>query len=165
MLATLLSTVLTAQLAWEGRRLAIALASLEPEPAVDVQASESTVTAALRATEARVAKGEALRNAVGNASDLPRNNAVRLAALISTLPDTLWLSEVLFTGKDGVRVSGFALDSRALAGFSKRLGGLPDFKGMPLHVLRLETEVVPASERIAYRFELSSVDATRANTP
>lgn len=124
--------------------------------------------------KARVDANEHLLRAVGSFAELPQDNAARLRSLISVMPENLWLQEVEFSVERGLRISGSALDVKALAGFSGRLGALPAFKGLPLHLFALqpgEREDIAAAvgaEAIAaatapehYGFLLSSIDAGR----
>jgi len=122
----------------------------------------------LRDGQSRLARGEMLMKAVVALTDLPRDNARRLQALIAAMPDSVWLQEVEFSGERGVRIVGGAMQSAALAGFSQSLGATKEFQALPLHVYALaprDADVQENEERAPptphYRFVLSSVDAER----
>lgn len=157
------------------------LASASPTPGSAGTAAETAdpIETQLREGQSRLERGEMLMKAVAGLTDLPRDNAHRLQALIAALPDTVWLQEVEFSGEGGVRIVGGATLSPALAEFSQRLGRTKAFHGLPLHVYALaprELEVdampdaAPAEDAKAerappppplYGFMLSSLDAER----
>jgi hypothetical protein len=161
-----------------GIKRALAAGSPAPSDAAASAENSDPIEAQLRDGQSRLARGEMLMKAVAGLTDLPRDNARRLQALIAAMPDTVWLQEVEFSGERAVRIVGGATQSAALAGFSQSLGATKEFEALPLHVYALaprdteppaqpqpgddakeERAPAPAPQ---YRFVLSSVDAERA---
>lgn len=120
----------------------------------------------------QVQRDEALRDALAGVNDLPLDSAVRLRALAQVLPDSLWLTEVEFSGRHGLRIAGGALDTPALAAYVARLGQIDGLKGLPLQFVSVEpqsaeavdaeasgTSDKPAMRPAHHRFVLASTDA------
>ena len=162
-------------LAYEKSTLHSLLASTGAAPHPTAAPTSDPLDAQLAELGASIATNERLLQAVGSFAELPQNNAARLRALFAALPDTLWLHEVEFGVERGVRIAGSALDANALARFAARLGALPAFHGLPLHVFALKpgeradagsavgsNGTAPVAEPAHYGFLLSSVDAGRS---
>lgn len=174
-LALVLAAGTAAHLSYEAQALKSFLAHALSDAQDSADASTETADAAVTDLQARVTANESLLQAVGSFAELPRDNAARLRALISAMPDTLWLQEVEFSVERGVRIAGSALDAKALAGFADRLGAQPAFRGLPLHLFALQpgerdeaaaavgAEGAPSlSAPPHYGFLLSSIDSGRA---
>ena len=171
-----LALAIAAHFAFEKQALTQVLAGSVAAPA-EGTASDATLTQ-LQEGEGKLARSETLMRAARGLADLPADNAARLETLISALPDSLWLQEVEFTRERGVRIVGGATDAAALGGFSRRLGSLAAFRGLPLHVYALEPRAADKGEPLAeteadtargearraplYGFVLSSIDAERS---
>ncbi|HEY6353573.1 MAG TPA: PilN domain-containing protein [Burkholderiaceae bacterium] len=137
----------------------------EPEPS-----TTRVDDASLISLQAQIAADERLLKALSGMTDLPRDNAPRLRQLFAAMPDSLWLREIEFSAEHAVRIAGGATQAEALAGFSNRLGQLPAFRALPLHVFvvkpRDRTAVAGSDETTTsgapdYAFVLSSVDDGR----
>lgn len=139
------ATLVGAHASFEAAMLSRAVAASIPAvPTEDGAANATPVEDAQMLDDRRlVSRGERLMQAVSTLSDLPHDNAQRLRAIISALPETLWLQEVEFSGERGVRVSGGAIDATALSIFAKRLGALPSFRRLPLRIFKVEPREAP----------------------
>lgn len=140
-----LAALVGAHAAFESTMLARVLAaSIAAAPVAEAPADGAPADEAQMLDSQRlVARGERLMQAVSALSDLPRGNAPRLRALVSVMPESLWLQEVEFNGERGVRIAGGATDAAALARFTERLGALPAFHGLPLLVFKVDPREAP----------------------
>lgn len=135
-LALLVVSSLAGHFGWERLQLAQTLAlsgADDPVPSAEA-APDAEYDHALRALQ----RDEVLRDALAGSTDLPQDSALRLRELLAELPDALWLVEVELSGQRGLRITGGALDSAALAAYAQRLGRLDAWRGTPLQVLNLE---------------------------
>ena len=117
----------------------IALAKVNDERVAALNPSEDVDMAGpLSARQRALARDEALRDGLARLNDLPVGNSLMLSSLIAALPGSLWLKEIEFAGKGGVRIVGGATDPTALAEYSARLGKVPALRGVPVNVVTLE---------------------------
>ncbi len=170
-LALILGTA--GHLAYERQALKALLASASAATDDTAITAADPQDASLAELKARVSANEHLLQAVGSFTDLPQDNAARLRSLIAAMPEALWLQEIEFSVERGVRIAGSALDAKALAGFSGRLGAQSAFRGLPLHVFALQPAdgsdvaagAVGGARAAApehYSFLLSSIDGGRS---
>lgn len=141
-----LATLVVAHGAFESTMLARSLvvaSAAAPVANAPADGAPSADDAQMLDNQRLVARGERLMQAVSALSDLPHDNAPRLRALVSVMPESLWLQEVEFSGERGVRVAGGATDAAALARFAQRLGALPAFHGLPLLVFKVDPREAP----------------------
>ena len=117
----------------------IALAKVNDERVAALNPSEDVDMAGpLSARQRALARDEALRDGLARLNDLPVGNSLMLSSLIAALPGSLWLKEIEFAGKGGVRIVGGATDPTALAEYSDRLAKVPALQGVPVNVVTLE---------------------------
>ncbi len=114
----------------------VAQAQAEGAPAAAAAASAAATEAA--ALQARIDTLEALRAGSRGQQQLPKALAPTLNAVITSLSDQLWLTEIDLGAGGAVRISGGALDPRALAAMTERLSAVLALKGLPIRVLRIE---------------------------
>jgi Tfp pilus assembly protein PilN len=105
---------------------------------------------------AQVQRDEALRDALAGFSDLPLDSAARLRALAGVLPDSLWLTEVEFSGRTGLRIAGGALDTAALPGYVARLGQIDGLRGLRLQFVSVEPHSAEAVDADATQADASA---------
>jgi len=159
---------------WERHALAQSIA--EAPPAAPEVQPDPAVEAEIVAANARIERDERLLQAVAGLTDLPPDNALRLQSLIAAMPATLWLDTVEFSGRAGVRITGGATESAALADYARRLAATPAFRELPLQLFSLgptllkfasaADESTPlAPQRPAHGFVLSSLATEAAPTP
>ncbi len=146
------------------------LAAGAPSPAGTEASADAAdpIEMQLRESQARLARGEMLMKALAGLTDLPRDNARRLQALIDAMPDTVWLQEVELVGERGVRIAGGATQAAALAGYAQRLGSTKEFEALPLHVYALTPRDADAHDHTASGASDTHPDAPAAmpdNTP
>ncbi|RZI86793.1 MAG: hypothetical protein EOP38_00405 [Rubrivivax sp.] len=96
------------------------------------------VDAALEARKQALARDESLRDGLAKLTDLPTDNAAILSNVIAALPRSLWLKEVDFVAKGGLRIVGGAVEPTALAEYSDALARVPALHGLPIEVVSLE---------------------------
>ena len=178
----LASSAVLAHYGVEQTRLKRALAASAVAAAPADAGPDAAGDIALAQLRLRLARGEALRDALGRAGDLPVNSARLLQDVARALPDSLWLTEIDVQGQRTIRIAGGAVDAASLAVFSTRLGEVAALRGMPIQVLRLEPQpdteaaaaetaeagsgVAGARRAVPYLFELASSDsALREPTP
>lgn len=116
------------------------IAAFTPSEGID------TVVGPLSARQRAVARDEALRDGLARLNDLPVGNSLMLSNLVAALPGSLWLKEIEFAGKGGVRIVGGATDPTALAEYSERLAKVPALKGLPVNVVTLEPQATEKHE-------------------
>lgn len=121
------------------------------------------------AMQARIAQRQALLEMLSKADRLPRDSASTLRAVIQSLPETIWLTEVDVVGTQGVRIAGGATDPAALRGFADRLAHVESLRGMPIETLRVEPEggddTGEGARRAAHRFVLASAAYQQEDAP
>lgn len=101
-------------------------------------AEESAPDPAFDSRSRKVERDELLLAGLARATDLPSNSAGLLGQLTAALPDALWLTEVEFTGRKGLRISGGALDLAGLAVYANRLSDIAALGGVAIQVLTIE---------------------------
>jgi hypothetical protein len=125
----------------------IALAKVNDERVAALNPSEDVdVAGPLSARQRALARDEALRDGLARLNDLPVGNSLMLSSLIAALPGSLWLKEIEFAGKGGVRIVGGATDPTALAEYSDRLAQVPALRGVPVNVVTLEPLAIERDE-------------------
>ncbi|MDE2401083.1 MAG: PilN domain-containing protein [Burkholderiales bacterium] len=122
-----------------GQTLALARAQ-DASNAANPAPAPGDADAAFQASMSSVIRDELLRDGLSKLTDLPTDNAKLLANVITALPASLWLKEVQFVGKGGLRIVGGATDPSALAEYSDRLSKVPALQGLPVQVITLEPQ-------------------------
>lgn len=128
------------------------------------------IDAAFEARKRSVMRDESLRDGLSKLTDLPKDNAKMLSSVIAALPNSLWLKEVDFVAKDGIRIVGGATDPSALAAYSDALARVPALRGLPIEVVTLEAPVGSNDQDAAtathqhYHFVLATAKA-QGGTP
>ena len=93
-------------------------------------------------------RDELLRDGLSKLTDLPEGTADVLANVIAALPEQLWLTELEFIGKRGIRLRGGATAHRGLAEFSSKLAKVSALAGLPVEVVSLRPATPTASEAV-----------------
>ena len=115
--------------------------ALAPPGALKAEALEvSGPDPALHTLQRQVERDELLRDGLARASDLPIDSVGQLRQLSAALPNTLWLTDVELTGRNGLRIAGGALDVTALATYAARLSNIASLKGRQLQALTVEPQ-------------------------
>lgn len=115
--------------------------ALAPPGALQAEALEvSRPDPALQTLQRQVERDELLRDGLARASDLPIDSVGQLRQLSAALPNTLWLTDVELTGRNGLRIAGGALDVTALATYAARLSNIASLKGRQLQALTVEPQ-------------------------
>ncbi len=125
--------------------------------------------------QSRIATLEALRAVSQSQTRLPKGIAPTLNAIIASLNDKLWLSEIDIGANGAVRIIGGTLDPQAMAALTEQLSKVPALKGTAIGVLRIEpwsqdpagesgTPDAPAMPP-AHRFVLASAGNSGEETP
>lgn len=174
-LGALLALVLGGQWGHERWELARALAASAAHASATTAVATASIDAEIAELQTQLTGGEALLRTAGGLSELPKDSAARLEALISAMPQNLWLDEVEFNVDRRVRITGGVGDAAGLAAFSKRLGESGTYRGLPLKVVALEPRKTDDAEagdglrpiksnpaNASYTFVLSSADAELA---
>ena len=112
-------------------------AAAEGGPAAMAQAGASVANESA-ALQARIATLEALRAGSRSQSRLPKGIESVLNAVVASLSDSIWLTEIDLGPDGSLRISGGTLDALALAGMAQRLAQVPALKGTRIGVLRIE---------------------------
>jgi Tfp pilus assembly protein PilN len=119
--------------------------------------------AALEARKRTITREEALRDGLAKLTDLPTDNSKMLSSVIAALPASLWLKEVDFVAKGGIRIVGGAVDPSALAEYSDSLSKVAAMHGLPVQVVTLEPQANEAQEQTSlptyYHFVLATANA------
>ena len=170
-MGALLAIVIGGQSAYEQQAMSRLLAN--STMAAPAEASTAAIDGEIAELKGQLASSEALLRAAGGLSELPKDNATRVQALIDAMPQNLWLDEVEFGINQRVRISGGVGDAGGLAAFSRRLGEAQAYSGLPLRVVALEPQDSELAERrdksvtlnappvnAAFHFVLSSTDST-----
>ncbi len=114
----------------------VAQAQAEGAPAAAAAASAAATESA--GLQARIDTLEALRAGSRGQQLLPKDLTPTLNAVIASLNGKLWLTEIDVGAGGAVRISGGALDPRALTAMTERLSAVLALKGLPIRVLRIE---------------------------
>ena len=170
-MGALLAVVIGGQWVYERQAMTRLLAN--SAVAAPTEASTAAIDGEIAELQSKLASGEALLHAAGGLSDLPKDSAARVQALIDAMPQNLWLDEVEFGINQRVRISGGVGDAAGLAAFSQRLGEAQAYGGLPLRVVALEPQDSESAERrdksvtlnappvnTSFNFVLSSTDST-----
>ncbi|MES2091302.1 MAG: hypothetical protein V4532_15175 [Pseudomonadota bacterium] len=139
---------LTAHYSYERFQLNKTLAiSASKDAGVDPLAASLNIDADLDRLQKQLMRDELLRDGLSKLTDLPVDNAQMLADVIAALPDSLWLKELEFFGKHGIRIRGGATDPAMLTEFSAKLAKVPALAGLPVQVVKLTPEIAASAEK------------------
>lgn len=162
--------------AYERVRLNQTLEAAKAQEASQTEAAPAEtppVDPAFEAVKRQVGRDEFLRDALSRLTDLPTDNARMLSSVVAALPATLWLKEVDFTAKGGVRIVGGAIEPGALSTYADSLARVPELHGLPVQVVSLEPQARESEEGLAeaapmpqyFHFVLTTASATQGVTP
>lgn len=142
--ATAAMVLLGGHYAYERVRLNQTLEAAKAQEASQAEATASAdappVDAALEALKRQVMRDEFLRDALSRLTDLPTDNARMLSSVAGALPASVWLKEVDFTAKGGVRIVGGATEPGALSTYADSLSRVPELHGLPVQIMSLEPQ-------------------------
>lgn len=141
--ATAAMVVLGGHYAYERVRLSQTLEAAQAQEASQAEAASNDappVDAALEALKRQVMRDEFLRDALSRLTDLPTDNARMLSSVAAALPASVWLKEVDFTAKGGVRIVGGATEPAALSAYADSLARVPELHGLPVQIVSLEPQ-------------------------
>ncbi len=146
--------VLTGHFAFESSAMkevmaaaAVPSAAAAHAPGATAQAaSGAAVAAEAAALQTRIATLESLRAGSRTQSNLPKGIAPAIDAIVASLSDSIWLTEIDIGPDGSLRISGGTLDPRALAAMAQRLSQVGALKGTRIGVLRIEPWAPAASE-------------------
>ena len=120
-----------------------AAAAAEPTDATAVPPAAAAPSAAAAAAEVlalqtRIATLESLRAGTRSQSRLPKGIQPAMDAIVASLSDSIWLTEIDIGPEGSLRISGGTLDAQALASMAQRLSQVSALKGTRIGVLRIE---------------------------
>lgn len=137
------------------------------EGAAPLARTASSAAAESAALQTRIATLEALRAGSRSQSQLPRGLEAALNAIVASLSDRIWLTEIDIGPDGSLRISGGTLDASALRDMTQRLSQVAALKGTRIGVLRIEpwqSEAAASSDGSAatsaapgHRFVLASL--------
>ncbi len=134
--------LLTAHYSYERVQLSKTMAlSTKNDASVDPLLTGATTSSDLALLQTQLMRDELLREGLSKLTDLPVGNADMLASVIDALPDSLWLKELEFVGKRGVRIRGGTTNPAGLTEFSAKLSKVAALGGLPVQVVSLAPEL------------------------
>jgi len=149
LLVAVATAVLGVHYAYERWQLNKTMASAKAQESSTAQANpEEPVTTdpVIDGRRRAIVRDESLRDGLAKLTDLPIDNATLLASVIAALPNNLWLKEVDFISKGGLRIVGGAMSPVALADYADKLAHVPALSGLPVQVVTVEPEAAVVTQ-------------------
>lgn len=147
------------------RKVLSSAAVPDAEVVTETETNGSSTSTESAKLQRRIAALEALRSASMSQLHLPKAIGPTLDAIVASLPDSTWLTEIDIGAGSSLRITGGTVNVQALVALSQRLAQVATLKGTPIGVVHVAPWTSAGGEgatlaAAAHRFVIASAGHT-----